>query len=67
MIVSETEVAGWAGEVDVIVVGYGIAGACAALEAREAGGAVLVLATLASMAGGLLAALRQPVETLRYE
>jgi ABC-type lipoprotein release transport system permease subunit len=30
-------------------------------------GAVLVLATLASMAGGLLAALRQPVETLRYE
>jgi ABC-type lipoprotein release transport system permease subunit len=30
-------------------------------------GAVLVLATFASMAGGLLAALRQPVETLRYE
>jgi len=30
-------------------------------------GAVLGLATLASMAGGLLAALRQPVETLRYE
>jgi ABC-type lipoprotein release transport system permease subunit len=30
-------------------------------------GAVLLLATLASMAGGLLAALRQPVETLRYE
>jgi len=30
-------------------------------------GAVLVLATLASMVGGLLAALRQPVETLRYE
>ncbi|HUX01679.1 MAG: FtsX-like permease family protein [Phycisphaerae bacterium] len=31
------------------------------------GGAVLVLATLASMVGGLLAAIRQPVETLRYE
>jgi lipoprotein-releasing system permease protein len=31
------------------------------------GGAVLALATLASMAGGLLAALKQPVETLRYE
>ena len=31
------------------------------------GGAVLALSTLASMAGGLLAALRQPVETLRYE
>ncbi len=31
------------------------------------GGAVLALATLASMVGGLLAAIRQPVETLRYE
>jgi len=31
------------------------------------GGAVLGLATLASMVGGLLAAIRQPVETLRYE
>jgi len=30
-------------------------------------GAVLALATLASMVGGLLAAIRQPVETLRYE
>jgi len=29
--------------------------------------AVLVLSTLASAAGGLLAALKQPVETLRYE
>ena len=31
------------------------------------GGAVLALSTLASMIGGLLAALRQPVEALRYE
>ncbi len=31
------------------------------------GASVLVLSTLASLAGGLLAALRQPVETLRYE
>ena len=30
-------------------------------------GAVLILSTLASMAGGLLAAMKQPVETLRYE
>jgi hypothetical protein len=29
--------------------------------------AVLALSTLASMAGGLLAAMKQPVETLRYE
>jgi ABC-type lipoprotein release transport system permease subunit len=28
---------------------------------------VLALSTLASTAGGLLAALKQPVETLRYE
>jgi len=31
------------------------------------GVAVLAFSTLASMAGGLLAALRQPVESLRYE
>jgi len=31
------------------------------------GAGVLVLSTLASMAGGLLAALKQPVEALRYE
>ena len=31
------------------------------------GVAVLVLSTVASLAGGLLAALKQPVETLRYE
>jgi lipoprotein-releasing system permease protein len=31
------------------------------------GVAVLVFSTLASVAGGLLAALKQPVETLRYE
>jgi ABC-type lipoprotein release transport system permease subunit len=38
-----------------------------ALWCAAVSGAVLVLATLASMAGGVLAALRQPVETLRYE
>lgn len=31
------------------------------------GASVLILSTLASMAGGLLAAMKQPVETLRYE
>jgi ABC-type lipoprotein release transport system permease subunit len=31
------------------------------------GASVLVLSTLASLAGGLFAAMRQPVETLRYE
>jgi glycine/D-amino acid oxidase-like deaminating enzyme len=30
-------------EADVVILGYGIAGACAALEARRAGGDVLVV------------------------
>ena len=33
----------WDDEVDVLVVGWGAAGACAALQAREAGASVLVL------------------------
>ncbi len=37
------EVASWHDTADVVVVGYGIAGACAALEARRAGADVLVL------------------------
>ncbi|MGH0034277.1 MAG: FAD-dependent oxidoreductase [Myxococcota bacterium] len=37
------DVAGWARESDVVVVGFGSAGACAALGAREAGAEVLVL------------------------
>ncbi len=41
--VDERDVAAWDEEADVVVVGYGCAGACAALEARAAGGDVLVL------------------------
>lgn len=37
------DVATWDAEVDVLVVGYGCAGVCAALEARATGGEVLVL------------------------
>jgi succinate dehydrogenase/fumarate reductase flavoprotein subunit len=37
------QVGAWHGEADVIVVGFGAAGACAALGAREAGAQVLVL------------------------
>jgi len=55
MIIAETEVADWAGEADVIVVGYGIAGVCAAIEAREAGGAVLVLERSSGCAGSTMA------------
>jgi succinate dehydrogenase/fumarate reductase flavoprotein subunit len=43
MIVAQEDVAGWSGSADVIVVGYGIAGVCAAIEARELGASVLVL------------------------
>ncbi len=39
----ERDVPGWDVEVDVLVVGYGCAGVCAAIEAREAGADVLVL------------------------
>lgn len=39
----ERDVTAWDVEVDVLVVGYGCAGVCAAIEAREAGASVLVL------------------------
>lgn len=41
--VDERDVPAWDVEADVVVVGYGCAGVCAALEARAAGGDVLVL------------------------
>src|ERR1700756_5676458 len=37
------DVPDWNDEADVVVVGLGMAGACAAIEAREAGASVLVL------------------------
>ena len=46
-----SEVGNWNSEVDVIVVGFGGAGACAAIEAHDAG-ANVVLYELASAAGG---------------
>src|SRR3954468_17037243 len=48
----------WSDEVDVVVVGFGIAGACAALEAARAGASVVLLERAgeyggtSSMAGG---------------
>ncbi|MBJ17970.1 MAG: flavoprotein, partial [Deltaproteobacteria bacterium] len=39
----ERDVSAWDIEVDVLVVGYGCAGVCAAIEARAAGASVLVL------------------------
>ena len=42
-VLSSHEVGQWDDTADVVVIGYGIAGACAALEARRAGADVLVL------------------------
>ncbi len=39
----ECEVRAWDDQADIVVVGFGAAGACAAIEAREAGADVLVL------------------------
>jgi 3-oxo-5alpha-steroid 4-dehydrogenase len=44
-------VTGWDGETDVVVVGLGCAGACAAIEAAE-GGADVVVLEAAAMGGG---------------
>jgi succinate dehydrogenase/fumarate reductase flavoprotein subunit len=56
--VDAAQVSSWSDEVDVLVIGFGIAGGCAAVSAAEAGARVLVLERAAaaggttSMAGG---------------
>ena len=50
-VVQAADVASWSDEVDVLVVGFGIAGGCAAVEAAAAGARVLVLER-AAVAGG---------------
>jgi len=56
--IDATDVADWSDDVDVVVVGFGIAGGCAAVSAAAAGARVLVLERAAaaggttSMAGG---------------
>src|SRR5690606_42002730 len=42
-ILSAATIEKWDDSADVVVIGYGIAGACAALEARRAGADVLVI------------------------
>ena len=56
--IAAADVADWSDDVDVVVVGFGIAGGCAAVAAAAAGARVLVLERAAaaggttSMAGG---------------
>ncbi|MGZ4475676.1 MAG: FAD-binding protein [Nocardioides sp.] len=49
--VAISDVAEWSDEVDVVVVGFGIAGGCAALEAARAGARVLLLERAATYGG----------------
>ncbi|MFA7585409.1 MAG: FAD-dependent oxidoreductase, partial [Novosphingobium sp.] len=42
-ILSPADVSAWEREVDVVVVGQGVAGTCAALEAHRAGAEVLII------------------------
>src|SRR5262245_65559213 len=53
-VLEAARVSAWDDEADVVVVGFGAAGVCAAIEAREAGADVLVLER-ASGPGGLTA------------
>src|SRR3954452_12775843 len=46
-----SDVEAWSDEVDVVVIGFGIAGACAALEAARAGARVLLLERAAEYGG----------------
>lgn len=49
--VQATTVASWSDEVDVLVIGFGIAGGCAAVSAAAAGARVLVLERAAEVGG----------------
>jgi 3-oxo-5alpha-steroid 4-dehydrogenase len=51
-VIDASEVSTWADDADVVIVGLGCAGVCAAIEAREAGADVLVLER-ASGGGGV--------------
>lgn len=53
-VIEASRVAKWGDEADIVIVGLGCAGACAAIEAREAGSDVLVLER-ASGGGGVTA------------
>ena len=49
--ITTTDVEAWSDEVDIVVVGFGMAGACAALEAARAGASVILLERAAEYGG----------------
>ena len=49
--INDTDVETWSDEVDVVVVGFGISGACAALEAARTGASVILLERAAEYGG----------------
>ncbi|WP_310961586.1 FAD-binding protein [Nocardioides terrisoli] len=50
-VLSASDVSAWSDEVDVVVVGFGISGGCAALEAARAGARVVLLERAAEYGG----------------
>ena len=50
--IAAADVASWSDEVDVVVIGFGIAGGCAAVTAAAAGASVLVLERAAAATPG---------------
>ncbi len=56
LIVASTEVSEWADTAEILIVGFGMAGACAALEARAAGASVIVIERASGCTGSTSAA-----------
>lgn len=55
-LISSADVSEWHDQADVLVVGFGAAGSCAAIEARQAGADVLVLERASGVSGTTCAA-----------
>ncbi|ARS26693.1 FAD-binding protein [Sphingomonas sp. KC8] len=56
LLIDVAAVLGWAATADVVVVGFGMAGACAAIEARAAGASVIIIERTSGCTGSTSAA-----------
>lgn len=56
LLLDAAAVDGWAATADVVIVGFGMAGACAAIEARAAGASVIVIERTSGCTGSTSAA-----------